>query len=89
MSHVKKTNFILFRNNIKHKLKIDLKIDGNSISQVVNITFLEVRINETLTWNDHIKTIYNTASRSLSKASVNLPKDVMFIYVLFAHSSIL
>ena len=38
------------------------------------------KINETLTWNDHINTIYIKVSRSLGiicEASVNLPKGLM------------
>ena len=42
---------------------------------------LGVIIHETLTWNGHINTIYNKVYRSLDvirKASVNLPKSLMF-----------
>ena len=61
----------------EYKLKLDLKIDCTSISQLLSTKFLKFIINETLTWNNHIKTIYNKISRSIGiicKGSVNLQK---------------
>ena len=45
-------------------------------------------MNETLTWNDHIKTIYKKSYKSLGiirKASVH-SKDLMFKLILRVHS---
>ena len=77
--NVKKTNLTLHRNNI-NKVKIYLKLDGISISQVVYTNFLWVIINEELTLNDHFKRIDNKVSRCIRiirKASVNLSTYVM------------
>ena len=70
-------------------MKLDLKIDGTSISQFVNTKYLGVIIKETVTWNDHLKTIYSMVSKSLSifrKDSVNHPKDLMFtVHYILIH----
>ena len=64
--NVKKTPFIIFHNKQK---KIDIvpkiNIDKNQIDQVRSNKFLEVLINENLTWSDHMSAVLNKTSKML------------------------
>ena len=53
-----KTKLILFRaRNKKQLTEIDIKINDQSIEQVKCTKFLGVLIDETLTWNNHIRSV--------------------------------
>jgi hypothetical protein len=55
--NIKKTNFILFRTkNKKISFIPEIKVDNVAVTQVSCTKFLGVLINDTLTWNDHIRT---------------------------------
>ena len=79
--NVKKTHFIIFHNREK---KIDIvpkiNIDKNQIDQVRSTKFLEVLINENLTWSDHISAVLNKTSKNLGiirKLSKTFPSDIL------------
>jgi hypothetical protein len=80
--NIKKTNFILFRNNNK-KIAISnlsIKIDDVIIEQVIKTKFLGVIINENLSWQDHIKVITNKISKNigiLHRISKNVPIELL------------
>ena len=65
--NIKKTNFIVFqtRNKKLPNGNLTIKIDDTVIEQVNNTKFLGVIINNKLTWDEHIKTIYNKVSKSI------------------------
>jgi len=56
--NIKKTKFILSRSsNSLHAEDIVINIDNIKIEQAVSTKFLEVIINQTVSWNEHIQTI--------------------------------
>ena len=64
--NVKKTNFISFRTKNKCMPEnVKINIDGVDISRVTSTKFVGVIINETLTWDDNMKLIYNKISKSI------------------------
>ena len=79
--NVKKTNFILFRTMNKHMTQnVKIHIDGVDMSRVTTTKFVGVIINETLTWNDHMKLIYSNISKSIEiiqRVSYNLSTSVL------------
>ena len=52
--NIKKTQFMLFSGFKKTKPSINLKIEGESISETVKSKFLGVIIDNKLSWKDHI-----------------------------------
>ena len=55
---------------------VKIHIDGVDISRVTTTKFVGVIINETLTWDDHMKLIYTKISKSIGiiqRVSYNLP----------------
>ena len=88
--NVKKTNLILFRTKNKRITEnVKIHIDGVDISRVTTIKFLGVIINETLTWDDHMKLIYNKISKSngiIQRVSYNLPTFILLsLYYTIVH----
>lgn len=65
--NIKKTNFMIFRSKNKKlpKGEVKIKIEDKPIERVDHTKFLGVIINDRLTWDDHIKTICNKASKSI------------------------
>ena len=52
----------------------------NQIDQVRSTTFLEVLINQNLTWSDHISAVLNKTSKNVGiirKHSKTLPSDIL------------
>ena len=89
--NVKKTNFILFRTKNKRMTEdVKIHIDGVDISRVTTTTCVGVIINETLTWDDYMKLIYNKISISIGiiqRVSYNLLTSVLFsLYYTMVHS---
>ena len=66
--NIKKTNFIIFRNENKHVnyANLQIKINKIVIDQVDKTKFLGVIINEILKWNNHIKIITSKVSKNIS-----------------------
>ena len=90
ISNVKKTNFILFRTKNKRMTEnVKIHIYGVDISRVTSIKFVGVIINETLTWDDHMKLIYKNISKSIGiiqRVSYNLPTSVLLsLYYTMVH----
>ena len=58
---IKRSNFIIFISKNKHinNVNLQVKIDLRVSDQVDKRKFLGVILNETLNWNDHMKTITN------------------------------
>ena len=64
--NIKKTNFILFKNKRKaQNVPLELKIDNTRIEQIKKTKFLGVIVNETLTWDDHIKTVKQKVQKNI------------------------
>lgn len=89
--NVKKTNFMIFRPKNK-KLpndEINIKIDDISVERVNHTKFLGVVINDKLTWDDHIKTILNKASKSIGiiyRIRHNIPSSTLInLYYTLVH----
>mgnify|MGYP003433291688 FL=1 len=88
--NIKKTNFILFTSR-KRKLdeKPELKIDGTKIEQVRTAKFLGVVINDTLTWDDHIKTVKQKVQKNIGiiyRIRANLPScTALSLYFTLIH----
>ena len=77
--NIKKTNFILFTTK-KIKKPIVVQIDGINVEQVNEFKFLGVIITNKLSWDSHIKTIRNKASKSIGiicKVSKNMPWSIL------------
>jgi hypothetical protein len=79
--NVKKTNYILFTSKCKSNLSaLEIKIDNTLIGEVRSTKFLGVIINQTLTWNDHIRAVQqkiNKNSGIIRKISKSLPQSVL------------
>jgi hypothetical protein len=88
--NIKKTNFILFRTrNKKINYTPEIKVDNVAVTQVTCTKFLGVLINDTLTWNDHIRTVLNKVSKStgvIRRVSYKLPvATLMNLYSTLVH----
>ncbi len=60
--------------------KLSIKIDDTNIEQVNYTKFLGVIINNRLTWNDHVKAIYNKVSKSIGiiyRIRHNIPSNTL------------
>jgi hypothetical protein len=63
--NIEKTNFILFKTiNKKINGTPEIKVDNVAVKQVTCTMFLGVLINDTFTWNDHVRTVLNKVSKS-------------------------
>ena len=51
------TNQTIDSLNYVKKIKLDIKLDGVSLNRVSSTKFLDVLINENLTWKNHIDVI--------------------------------
>ena len=88
--NIKKTNFILFRTrNKKINCRPEIKVDNVAVTQVTCTKFLGVLINETLTWNDHIRSVLNKVSKStgvIRRVSHKLPVSILMnLYSTLVH----
>lgn len=65
--NVKKTNFMIFstRNKKLPLSKMCIKIDDIAIEQVNHTKFLGLIMTDRLTWDMHVKTVYNKASKNI------------------------
>jgi len=79
--NVKKTKYILFSSKGKsNHSSLAIKIENSLIEEVHNTKFLGVIINQTLTWNDHIRVVQqkiNKNSGIIRKISKSLPHSVL------------
>ena len=79
--NVKKTNYILFTSKCKSNLKaLEIKIEDTLIGEVCSTKFLGVIINQTLTWNDHIRAVQQKVNKNsgiIRKISKSLPQSVL------------
>lgn len=79
--NIKKTKFMVFRHKTnKRDTKLGLKLNGTPIEQVKAFTFLGLRVNETLTWTDHIEEVANKISKTigvLSRLKNSLPCKIL------------
>ena len=89
---LKKTNFILFRTKNKRMMKnVKIHIDGADISRVTSTKFLSLIINETLTWDYHMKLIYSNISKSwnYTKSIIQSFYICFIVFILYDGASIL
>ena len=64
--NVNKTNYILFHRHQKKLLtQIKLTIDNIAIEQTDKTKFLEIIINQNLTWTDHFSLLKNKISKNI------------------------
>jgi len=79
--NIKKTKFIIFRHKTSKKdTKLSLKMNNIPIEQVRTFTFLGLKVNETLTWKDHIEDVANKISKTigiLSRLKKSLPIKIL------------
>ena len=87
--NVKKTHHKVFFKAKNQKTNLKLMIDGESISEVQNTTFLGITTNNKLNWKDHISYIAGNVSRGVAmiiKARNYLSRDgLMCFYYLFVY----
>ena len=80
--NLEKTKCVLFKTHAK-KIGIDIPpiiMDGRIISQVSNINFLGIKINESLSWKPHIDDLCTRLSRTtgvLRRLNFILPRHVL------------
>ena len=88
--NIKKTQFMLFSGFKKTKPSINLKIEGESISETVKSKFLGVIIDNKLSWKDHIAYISGKIARGIGiilKARKYLLKESLIsLYYSFIYS---
>jgi len=79
--NIKKTHFVLFR---AHKKKIEsevkIKIDNTEIVRETSTKVLDVIINQSLTWNDHISIVKQKVFKS-----IGIIKHVKKIYLIVSY----
>jgi hypothetical protein len=79
--NTKKTKFMVFRHKTnKREIKLNLKMNDILVEQVKAFTFLGLRVNETLTWTDHIEEVANKISKTigiLNRLKKSLPSNIL------------
>ena len=79
--NVKKTHYMIFSNKkVKERPSIDLKIDGETLSEVKKTKFLGVVIDNKLSWKDHVNYISGKIARGIGiliKARAFINKDAL------------
>jgi len=55
--NIKKTNYIIFKNNTPDDKKIPIMLSNCQLEQVMFTKFLGITIDSDLTWKNHIKDI--------------------------------
>ena len=78
--NLKKSKYMHFRSSRANISTKDLFYENFKMEKVTSIKFLGIIISETLTWDDHIKSLNNKLSKisgSLFKLGKCLPKDLL------------
>ena len=78
--NLKKSKYMHFRSSRANISNKDLFYENSKMEKVTSIKFLGIIISETLTWDDHIKSLNNKLSKisgSLFKLRKCLPKDLL------------
>ncbi len=79
--NIKKTKYMVFKHkSSKREINLSLKLNSIEIAQVKSFTFLGLKLNETLTWNDHIEETSNKVSKTIGV--MNRLKNVLPTKVL-------
>ena len=64
--NIAKTNYIHFKpTNTLNNVDFDIKIDGLSLIEKKSTQFLGITIDSNLLWNDHIRNVHTSVSRSI------------------------
>ena len=81
--NIKKTNYILFNSKRKEiKVNLKIKIDNVEIYKISKTKFLDVIINENLTWEDHIALVKIKVSKNIGvirKIRNNLSRNTLLL----------
>ena len=78
--NLKKAKYMYFRSSRANIITKDLYYKNFKMEKVTSIKFLGIIISETLTWDDHIKSLNSKLSKisgSLFKLGKCLPKDLL------------
>ena len=92
--NVKKTHYMIFSNKkAKERPSIQLKIDGETLSEVKKTKFLGVVIDNKLSWKDHVNYISGKIARGIGiliKARKFINKDALVtLYYSFIYPYLL
>ena len=55
--NVAKSKFMIFFKHLRTIPKLSISINGNPVEQVTNFNFLDITLDQNITWNDHISKI--------------------------------
>ncbi len=62
--NIPKTHYMVF-SNIRTKVKLDIKIEGNTINQVHSTKFLGIIIDDELPWKSHVKQVSTKVAKGM------------------------
>ena len=79
--NAQKTKLMLFHRKQKHVNDVNVKIDNTMIERVQTFNFLDIMLNETLSWKSHIAMVSNKISKVIG--ILYRLKHVFPEYVLF------
>lgn len=63
--NVEKTNYMIFKSKSENN-DYKVVIDGMNVEKVQVAKFLGVKVNDQLTWNDQINSVYKNLSKNIS-----------------------
>ena len=78
--NIAKTHYMIFNGKKKTKHNIDVKIQGETIAECIETTFLGITIDAKLTWRNHIEKVCNKMSKCtgiIARVKHILPKSAL------------
>lgn len=90
--NISKTNYIIFKKKYGPEVKLDIKINNQSLNQVKNVKYLGITLDEHLAWKDHIGKL-SPKLRATSRLIFKLRKildinKLKTLYYAYFHSHI-